>query len=247
MKTKLLALLLSTGVTPAFAQFAAVTVGVGPVLLPSPIAIAAPMPAPVVAYVPPAPAVGFTWVAGFWHPVGTGWAWHAGYWSAPPSPGSHWVPPCYHGGQYYPGYWHPTAATSVAAGPDSFSRQTTVTGANGKTATYQNTASWGNGSYNDTRTVTGPNGQTASETTTASHAPGSTTRETTTTGFNGKTTTYQNDRSWGNGGYTDTRSYTGQNGGTRTDSVTRNGGMVTNTYTGENGHSRTFTHPARRR
>jgi hypothetical protein len=89
--------------------------------------------------------------------------------------------------------------------------------ANGKTATYQNNATWGNGSYTDNRDVTG---------------------------FNGKTTNYQNDRTWGNGTYTDARSYTGVNGGTRTDTVSRSGGVVTNTFTGRNGNSRTVAHAA---
>ena len=177
MKTKLLAPMLVAG-SPAFAQVA-VSIGIGPVLYPAPVAVVAPMPAPVVAVVPPAPAVGFTWVAGYWHPAGTGWAWHAGYWGAPPYANAHWVAPHCVGGQYYPGYWHPAATTTVASGPGSYSRDTTITGYNGRTATYQNNATWGNGSYSDTRTVTGPNGRTATSTTTATYAPGSTTRDTT--------------------------------------------------------------------
>jgi hypothetical protein len=110
-----------------------------------------------------------------------------------------------------------SATTTITERPGSYSRDTTVTRANGQTATYRNNAAWGNGSYTDNRTVTG---------------------------FNGKTATYQDNRSWGNGSYTNTRSYTGRNGGTRTDTVTRSGGVVTNTFTGENGNSRTVSHPA---
>ncbi|HEY1949595.1 MAG TPA: hypothetical protein VGG97_21475 [Bryobacteraceae bacterium] len=111
-----------------------------------------------------------------------------------------------------------SAVTSVTETPGNYSRDTTVTGANGKTATYQNNAAWANGAYTDNRSVTG---------------------------FNGKTATYQNNRAWGNGSYSDTKSYTGFNGATRTDSVSRSGGLVSNTYTGRNGNSRTFVRSAR--
>jgi hypothetical protein len=126
----------------------------------------------------------------------------------------------------------------------SNSQDITVTGRNGKTATYQNNASWGNGVYTDNRQVTGFNGRTAQSSTTASWAPGSTSRQTRVTGFNGKTSTYTDNRSWGNGVYTNTKSYTGVNGRTGTDTVTRSGGMVTNTLTGPKGNSRTYTHRA---
>jgi len=103
------------------------------------------------------------------------------------------------------------------------------------------------GNYSRDTVVTGPNGRTATSNTTASWAPGSTSRETTVTGFNGKTATYQDNRSWGNGAYTNAKSYTGVNGRTATDTVTRSGGVVSNTFTGPNGNSRTYTHLARRR
>lgn len=97
MKTKLLvSLAMMLGGSSCFAQVA-VSIGVGPVVYPAPVAVVAPMPASVVAYVPLPPAIGFTWVAGYWHPVGTGWAWQAGYWAAPPYPNAHWVAPCYYG------------------------------------------------------------------------------------------------------------------------------------------------------
>lgn len=140
-----------------------------------------------------------------------------------------------------------SASTTIAETPGNYSRDTTVTGPNGKTATIQNQASWGNGSYADTKSVTGFNGKAATSTTTASRAPGSTSRQTTVTGFNGLSSSYENNRSWGNGAYSDTRSYTGVNGGTRTDTVTRGGGLVTNTVTGRMGNSRTYTRPTRYR
>lgn len=113
-----------------------------------------------------------------------------------------------------------SVATTITGGPGNYSRNTTVTAANGKTATYQNNAAWNNGSYTDSQSVTG---------------------------FNGKTKTYQDNTSWGNGAYTSTKSSTGFNGRTRTDSVSRSGGMVTNTYTGRNGNSRTLVRSARYR
>jgi hypothetical protein len=100
------------------------------------------------------------------------------------------------------------------------------------------------GNYSRDTTVTGVNGKTATSNTIASSTPGSTSRQTTVTGFNGQSSTYQNNRSWGNGSYSDTKSYTGLNGGTRTDTVSRSGGQVTNTVTGRKGNSRTFTRPA---
>jgi hypothetical protein len=138
-------------------------------------------------------------------------------------------------------------ATTITENPGSYARDTTFTGANGRTARYENNASWGNGSYADTRTVTGVNGKTATSITTASHAPGSTSRQTTVTGFNGQTSSYENNRVWSNGTYSDTRSYTGVNGGTRSDTVSRSGGVVTNTVTGRNGNTWAYSRPARLR
>ena len=138
-----------------------------------------------------------------------------------------------------------SVTTVVSENPGSTSRTTTVTGTNGKTATYQNNAAWGNGSYTDNKTVTGFNGKTASSNTSASYAPGSTSRQTTVTGFNGRSATYNNNRSWGNGTYSHTASYRSFSGATRSDTVTRSNGIVRNTYTGRNGNSRTFTRPAR--
>jgi hypothetical protein len=97
---------------------------------------------------------------------------------------------------------------------------TTVTGPNGKTATYQNNAAWSKGNYTDNRSVTG---------------------------FNGKTATYQSNAAWGNGVYNRNRSYTGPNGKTANETTSRSNGQLTKTVTGPNGHSRTYSHPARRR
>lgn len=140
-----------------------------------------------------------------------------------------------------------SATTTVSESPGSSSRTTTVTGANGKTATYQNNAAWGNGAYTDSRSVTGFNGKTANSTTSASYTPGSTSRQTAVTGFNGRSATYDNNRSWGNGTYSDTKNYRGVNGATRSDTVSRSGGIVSNTFTGRNGNSRTVARFARYR
>lgn len=138
-----------------------------------------------------------------------------------------------------------SAATVVTETPGNYSRNTTITGASGRTAIIQDNASWASGAYADTKSVTGFNGRTATSSTTASYGPGSAARQTTVTGFNGQSASYTNNRNWGNGGYSDKRSYTGVNGGTRTDAVTRSGGVVTKTVTGRSGNSRTYTRPAR--
>ncbi len=106
-----------------------------------------------------------------------------------------------------------SASTTITRSPGNLARDTTVTGPNGKTATYQNTASWANGTYNDSRSVVG---------------------------FNGKTANYQNYATWGNGAFNSNKSWTGTNGGTVSKATARSGGIVTNTYTGRNGNSRTI-------
>jgi hypothetical protein len=73
--------------------------------------VAAPPPPPPVYYAPapvyaaPGYAPGYTWIGGYYYPVGARWAWHAGYWARPPYAGAVWVAPGYHGGHYYAGYW----------------------------------------------------------------------------------------------------------------------------------------------
>jgi hypothetical protein len=47
-----------------------------------------------------------------------------------------------------------SVSTTVTGTPGNYSRDTSVTGPNGKTATYQNNATWGNSSYTDDRTAT---------------------------------------------------------------------------------------------
>ena len=71
--------------------------------------VAAPPPPPPAYYAPapvyPAPGYGYTWIGGYYYPVGARWAWHAGYWARPPYAGAVWVGPRYHGSHYYGGYW----------------------------------------------------------------------------------------------------------------------------------------------
>jgi hypothetical protein len=101
MKIKLLALLLlaSSSMFAAGHWFVGVNVGV-------PVAVAPPV-APAYAYYapPPAPGYGYTWIGGYWYPVGPRWYWHAGYWARPPYVGARWYSPRYYGGRYYAGYW----------------------------------------------------------------------------------------------------------------------------------------------
>jgi hypothetical protein len=92
VKTKLIVLmLLATGAV--FAQF---SVGVR---------IGAP-PAPRVVRVQPrSPGEGYTWVGGYWYPVGNRYTWHDGYWTRPAYEGAHWVEPHHDGTRYFDGYW----------------------------------------------------------------------------------------------------------------------------------------------
>src|SRR5579875_2330066 len=80
MKTKLLALLLLAGssVFAAPRVFFGVGVGVGPAYS---YVAAPPPPAPVVTYAAPAPGPGYSWVGGYYYPVGPRWYWRAGYWA----------------------------------------------------------------------------------------------------------------------------------------------------------------------
>ena len=103
MKSKLFALILLAGAS-AFAG-PRVFVGFGVGYAPAPVVAYAPPPPPVVAYVPPAPGPGYSWVAGYYAPVGPRWGWHAGYWARPPYARAYWVAPRYYGGHYYRGYW----------------------------------------------------------------------------------------------------------------------------------------------
>jgi len=100
MKSKwLVVMMLAAGSLFAGPRFA-IGIGVG-----GPGHYVAPPP-PVVAYAPPpCPGPGYSWVAGYWYPVGPRYYWHAGYWARPPYVGAYWVGPRYYGHHYYPGYW----------------------------------------------------------------------------------------------------------------------------------------------
>ena len=101
MKTKLLALLLLVGGSAFAGTHFFVGVGVGPAYG----YYAAPPPPPVVAYAPPAPVVGYSWVPGYYYPVGPRYVWRTGYWARPPYAHAVWVGPRWNGGVYYRGYW----------------------------------------------------------------------------------------------------------------------------------------------
>ncbi|MBN9664060.1 MAG: hypothetical protein J0H49_38020 [Acidobacteria bacterium] len=128
-----------------------------------------------------------------------------------------------------------SSRTTRTRTPGHVSRNTVVTGVNGKSASYNRNAAWGNGTYTGSRSATGFHGRTATSSTTASVAPGSATRTTTATGPNGRSATYQNHATWGNGSYSDTKTITGANGKSASSTVQRQDGTVTKTVTGPNG------------
>jgi hypothetical protein len=104
MKSKLLALIFLAG-TVAMAQPRwGVSVGFG-YAGPARVSVYSAPPAPVYAYAPPAPGPGYSWVAGYYQPVGPRWAWRAGYWARPPYARARWIAPRYNHGYYYHGYW----------------------------------------------------------------------------------------------------------------------------------------------
>ncbi|MBI3668035.1 MAG: hypothetical protein HY236_17690 [Acidobacteria bacterium] len=102
MKTKLLVLLLQAGSSLFAGTHVFVGVGVGGYGYGH---YAPPPPPPVVAYAPPCPGPGYTWVAGYWYPVGPRYYRHAGYWTRPPYAGAYWAAPRHHRGRYYGGSW----------------------------------------------------------------------------------------------------------------------------------------------
>jgi hypothetical protein len=77
----------------AFAQF---SVGVR---------IGAPPQPRVIRVQPRSPGEGYSFVAGYWYPVGNHYKWHDGYWTRPAYSGAHWVEPRYDGQRYFDGYW----------------------------------------------------------------------------------------------------------------------------------------------
>jgi hypothetical protein len=102
MKTKIFALLLLAA-SPIFAAHFGIGIGIGVPIggyyAPPPVYPPYYVPAP--AY----PGVGYTWIGGYYYPVGARWAWRPGYWARPPYAGAAWVAPRYAGGRYYRGYW----------------------------------------------------------------------------------------------------------------------------------------------
>jgi hypothetical protein len=107
MKTKVLALLLLAGSCTFAGPRVFFGVGIG-----GPAYgygyYAPPPPAPVYTYAAPtypAPGYGYSWVPGYYYPVGAHYYWHGGSWGYPPFRGAAWVGPRYGGGRYYRGYW----------------------------------------------------------------------------------------------------------------------------------------------
>ena len=92
MKTKL-AVLLLLGAGAVLAQF---SVGVR---------IGAPPPMRVIRVQPRSPGPGYSWIAGYWYPVGNHYKWHDGYWTRPAYGGARWIEPRHDGQSYYQGYW----------------------------------------------------------------------------------------------------------------------------------------------
>ena len=91
MKTKLMVLFLLA----AGALSAQISVG---------IRIGAPPPVRVTRMVRN-PGQGYTWIAGYWYPMGGKYRWHDGYWTRPPYEGARWVEPNYDRGEYFEGRW----------------------------------------------------------------------------------------------------------------------------------------------
>jgi hypothetical protein len=99
MKTKLLLIALLAGTSMFAGTHFSVGFGVGS-------GYYAPPPPPPAYYAPPpAPGDGYTWVGGYYYPVGPRYVWHAGYWARPPYARAYWVGPRYYGHRYYRGYW----------------------------------------------------------------------------------------------------------------------------------------------
>ena len=51
------------------------------------------------------PGPGYSWIVGYWYPVGGRYRWHNGYWTRPAYQGSRWVEPRHDGERYFDGYW----------------------------------------------------------------------------------------------------------------------------------------------
>ena len=92
MKLKVLVLMLLA----AGAAFAQISIGVR---------IGAPPRPRIVRVQPRSPGAGYTWIDGYWYPVGNRYTWHNGYWTRPAYEGARWVPARHDGQQYFAGYW----------------------------------------------------------------------------------------------------------------------------------------------
>jgi len=92
MKTKLMVLMLFA----AGAVFGQFSVGVR---------IGAPPPVRVLRVQPRSPGPDYTWIGGYWYPVGNHYKWHDGYWTRPAYDGARWVEPRHDGERFHEGYW----------------------------------------------------------------------------------------------------------------------------------------------
>jgi hypothetical protein len=92
VKTKLLVLMLFAAGT----VFAALSIGVR---------IGAPPPVRVLRVQPRSPGPDYTWIGGYWYPVGSRYRWHDGYWTRPAYNGARWVEPRHDGERFHEGYW----------------------------------------------------------------------------------------------------------------------------------------------
>jgi hypothetical protein len=92
VRTKVMALLLLA----AGSIFGQVSIG---------IRIGPPPPPRVVRVLPPSPGPGYSWIAGYWYPVGNHYKWHNGYWTRPAYTGARWIGPHHDGERFYEGYW----------------------------------------------------------------------------------------------------------------------------------------------
>jgi hypothetical protein len=89
---------------------------------------APPPPPPVVVYSPPCPGPEYTWVPGYYYPVGARFVWLAGFWSRPQYAGAYRVAPRYYEHRYYPGYWERwSAGSTMIAGYTAVGTGTTMT------------------------------------------------------------------------------------------------------------------------
>jgi hypothetical protein len=104
MKGKLLAILFLAGSSLLAQPRVFVGAGIG-YRAPAAVVAYGPPPPPPVAYIAPRPGPGYTWVGGYYYPVGPRWGWRAGYWARPRVARAYWVAPRYHARRYYPGYW----------------------------------------------------------------------------------------------------------------------------------------------